>query len=64
MTRGLCKGIQFEGFAEAEPFVRRVGDHTVVDVPLHYEAGDMKARVAFDTDEKVAGIFILAPETP
>ncbi|MFJ9908409.1 DUF3887 domain-containing protein [Streptomyces sp. NPDC101152] len=54
----------FEGFAEAEPFVRRVGDHTVVDVPLHYEAGDMKARVAFDTDEKVAGIFILAPETP
>jgi hypothetical protein len=54
----------FEGFGEAEPFVRRIGDHTVVDVPLRYEAGDMKARVAFDTDEKVAGIFILAPETP
>jgi hypothetical protein len=27
-------------------------------------AGDMKARVAFDTDEQVAGLFILAPETP
>ncbi|MEV8523923.1 DUF3887 domain-containing protein [Streptomyces sp. NPDC052000] len=54
----------FEGFAEGEPFVRRIGDHTVVDIPLHYEAGDMKARVAFDTDEKVAGIFILAPDTP
>ncbi len=54
----------FEGFAEDAPFVRRVGDHTVVDIPLHYEAGDMKARVAFDTDEKVAGLFILAPETP
>ena len=54
----------FEGFGEGEPFVRRVGDHTVVDIPLRYEAGDMKARVAFDTDEKVAGIFILAPETP
>ncbi|WP_449346319.1 DUF3887 domain-containing protein [Streptomyces xanthochromogenes] len=54
----------FEGFAEDAPFVRRVGDHTVVDIPLHYEAGDMKARVAFDTEEKVAGLFILAPETP
>ncbi|MEY9849007.1 DUF3887 domain-containing protein [Streptacidiphilus sp. MAP5-3] len=54
----------FEGFGEGEPFVRRVGDHTVVDIPLRYEAGDMKARVAFDADEKVAGIFILTPETP
>ncbi|MCQ4083523.1 DUF3887 domain-containing protein [Streptomyces sp. RB6PN25] len=54
----------FEGFGEGEPFVRRIGDHTVVDIPLRYEAGDMKARVAFDADEKVAGIFILTPETP
>ena len=55
---------EFEGFGDSAPFVRRIGDHTVVDVPLRYEAGDMKARVAFDTDEKVAGLFILAPETP
>jgi Protein of unknown function (DUF3887) len=54
----------FEGFGAGEPFVRRIGDYTVVDIPLRYEAGDMKARVAFDTDEKVAGFFILAPETP
>jgi hypothetical protein len=54
----------FEGFGAGEPFVRRIGDHTVVDVPLRYEAGDMKARVAFDADEKVAGFFILAPDTP
>ncbi|MBF9072758.1 DUF3887 domain-containing protein [Streptacidiphilus fuscans] len=54
----------FEGFGEGEPFVRRIGDHTVVDIPLRYEAGDMKARVAFDADEKVGGIFILTPETP
>ena len=54
----------FEGFADAEPFVRRVGDYTVADLPLRYEAGDMKARVVFDTDEKVAGFFVLAPETP
>lgn len=54
----------FEGFGQDEPFVRRVGDYTVVDIPLCYEAGDMKARVSFDTGEKVAGIFILPPETP
>lgn len=54
----------YEGFGGGEPFVRRVGDYTVVDIPLRYEAGDMKARVAFDAGEKVAGFFILPPETP
>jgi hypothetical protein len=59
-----CLASAFEGFGEGEPFVRRIGDHTVVDIPLCYEAGDMKARVAFDPDEKVAVLFILAPITP
>ena len=54
----------FEGFGDGEPFVRRVGDHTVVDIPLRYEAGEMKARVAFDTQERVAGLFILVPDAP
>jgi Protein of unknown function (DUF3887) len=54
----------FEGFGEGEPFVRRIGDLTVVDIPLCYEAGDMKARVAFDADERVASMFILNPDTP
>ena len=53
----------FEGFGQDDPFVRRIGDYTVVDIPLRYEAGAMKARVAFDTDEKVAGFHILPPET-
>jgi hypothetical protein len=53
----------FEGFGEGEPFVRRIGDLTVVDIPLCYEAGDMKARVAFDADERVASMFILNPDT-
>jgi len=52
----------FEGFGDGEPFTRRIGDHTVVDIPLRYEAGDMKARVAFDDDEKVAGLYILLPD--
>lgn len=54
----------FEGFGDGEPFVRRVGDHTVVDIPMRYEAGDMKGRVAFDQDEKVAGLHILPPDAP
>ena len=54
----------FEGFGDGAPFVRRIGDHTVVDIPLRYEAGEMKARIAFDADEKVAGLFILPPESP
>lgn len=54
----------FEGYGDAEPFVRRVGDYTMVDIPMRYEAGDMKGRVAFDDDEKVAGLSILLPDAP
>jgi hypothetical protein len=54
----------FEGFGETAPFVRRIGDHTVVDIPLRYEAGDMKARVAFDAGGKVAGLYFLPPDLP
>jgi uncharacterized protein DUF3887 len=45
-----------------EPFVRRQGDYTVVDVPLAFEAGDMTGRVAFHGDGTVAGLFVLDPE--
>ena len=55
---------EFEGFGEGQPFVRRIGDYTVVDVPLRYEAGEMKSRVSFDSNEQVAGFFILVPEAP
>lgn len=54
----------FERIDDEEPFTRRIGDHTVVDIPLVYEAGEMKARVAFDSDEKVAGLVIVPPGTP
>jgi hypothetical protein len=45
-----------------EPFVRRQGDYTVVDVPLTFEAGDMTGRVSFSADGKVAGLFVLDAE--
>lgn len=47
-----------------EPFVRQLGDYTVVDVPMEFEASEMKGRVAFDTDGQVSGLFILNPDTP
>jgi hypothetical protein len=49
---------------EGELFVRRTGDLTVVGIPLCCQGGDMKARVAFDADERVASVFFLNPDTP
>jgi hypothetical protein len=46
-----------------EPFVRQAGDLTVVDVPLHFEAGECLGQVSYDADWKVAGLYLL-PVTP
>jgi hypothetical protein len=50
---------RYEG--AGEPFVRRIGSHTVVDVPLEFEAGSMKGRVAYDQEGRIAGLFVLDP---
>jgi Protein of unknown function (DUF3887) len=47
-----------------EPFVRQLGDYTVVDVPMEFEASEMKGRVAFNTGGQVSGLFILNPDAP
>ena len=47
-----------------EPFVRRIGKHTVVDVPLEFEAGEMKGRVAYDAAGRISGLFVLNPDVP
>lgn len=44
------------------PFARPIGDYTTVDVPLHYEAGEVIGRVSFDRGGKVAGLFVLPPD--
>ena len=31
-------------------------------VPLEFEAGPMKGRVAYDGDSRIAGLFVLNPE--
>lgn len=35
-----------------------LGESTVVDIPLYFEAGDRTGRVTFDSDVKVIGLFI------
>lgn len=47
-----------------KPLVRQLGDHTVVDIPLEFEAGQMKGRATFNKEGQVSGLFILTPETP
>jgi Protein of unknown function (DUF3887) len=44
-----------------EPLVYRVNDATIVDLPLHFEAGDRVGRVAFDGRDTVIGLFIRPP---
>jgi hypothetical protein len=41
-----------------EPAVRQVGEYTVVEVPLAFAAGEGTARVAYDSDGRVAGLSL------
>jgi hypothetical protein len=41
-----------------EPFAHQAGDYTVVDVPLHCEAGELAGQVSYDQNGKIAGLFI------
>jgi Protein of unknown function (DUF3887) len=52
---------RFEG--TGEPVARRAGDDVVVDVPLHFEAGDARGIVRFSSDGRVAGLAI-RPASP
>lgn len=42
-----------------EPIALRLGGHTVVNVPIHCEAGEVDGRVTFNDDGTVAGLFLL-----
>lgn len=48
--------------AMGEPFVHQAGPYTLVRVPLHFEAGEMTAQVAFDAQGEIAGVHIRRPE--
>jgi hypothetical protein len=46
----------YEGMGE--PFARRSADLVAVEIPLRFEAGDATARVVFDAEDKVAGLWL------
>jgi hypothetical protein len=41
------------------PRVFAAGDYTVVDVPLFFEAGERTARISYDRQGRVAGLYFL-----
>ena len=47
-----------------DPVVRPFGEHTVVNVPMEFEGGAMTGRVVFDREGRIAGLFVLHPNTP
>jgi hypothetical protein len=47
-----------------DPFAFQADDHTVVSIPLHFEAGEANGRVTFDLAGKVAGLFIRPAGAP
>jgi hypothetical protein len=46
------------------PVVSVLEDYTVVNVPMAFEKGDVIARVVFNADEQVAGLFFLPADGP
>jgi hypothetical protein len=44
-----------------EPRVRAMADFTVVDLPLHFEAGELVGRLSLDAAGRIAGLFVLPP---
>ncbi len=50
--------------ALGQPSIRRRGPYRVADVPLAFEHGPMKARITFNHDDSIGGLFILLPDAP
>ncbi len=44
------------------PSVRQQADYTLVDIPLQFQTGPMKGRVAYNPQGQVAGLFILVAD--
>jgi hypothetical protein len=54
-TAGPLQGV-------GRPSVSRKGPYRVADVPLVFEHGPMRARVTFDHDDHVSGLFVVLPD--
>jgi hypothetical protein len=42
----------------------RKGPYRIADVPLIFEHGPMKARVVFNHEDRISGLFLLLPDAP
>ena len=51
---------RYEQLGEAA--ARQAGNLTIVDIPMTFEASEMKGRVVYDQDGKVTGLFVLGNE--
>lgn len=60
LAAGWARTIGMVGSFErmGEPLAYPLDDHTVVDIPLHFEAGDRTGRVTFDGDGNIVGLFL------
>lgn len=60
LAEGWARTVSLIGGYEGmgEPFARRAADEIVVEIPLHFEAGEATARVIFDAEGKVAGLWL------
>lgn len=50
----------YEGIGE--PWVHRIGELAVVDVPLYFEAGDLVGRIGYRDDGTIAGLWFHRPD--
>ena len=51
---------RYEQMGEAA--ARQAGNLTIVDIPMSFEASEMKGRIVYDKDGKVTGLFVLKPD--
>ena len=51
---------RYEQLGEAA--ARQAGKLTIVDIPMTFEASEMKGRVVYDQVGKVTGLFVLAKD--
>lgn len=65
MIRGWAAMAAMFGRLErlGEPFGRRLAEDTLVEVPLHFEAGDARGLVRFSADGRVAGLAMRPTRT-
>ena len=66
LAAGWAQTIAIIGSLEriGDPFAFQADAYTVVNIPLHFEAGEANGRVTFDLAGRIAGVFIRPAAAP